>query len=242
MALNSDGSGQWQTGNKPTITNPMGLPITSVLVSVNGPLEVRHIDELPTQATLEVHYRPLTNLRSIREVLIQDRICVCLESILERDLLPRSLVQVVVQALAANQSNISQELTCSINALCLALVDAGLPLKGIICAVCYAVVADKCILDPLPSDIDNASSTHVIAFLCKGEVADLVMVESTGCCSKDVFKQLILEAEARAADVYQEIRVQIEQQVQNKFKWLPKDKTSKKKNEKKRGQKKDSTV
>lgn len=105
----------------------------SALASVSGPIAARPASEHPARATVEVHVRPLSLVPGTTEKFLG----AAFKGILERACIlgqhPRTLIQLVVQAL----SQPSQALVAAeINACSLALVNGGsIPMRGVVCAV-----------------------------------------------------------------------------------------------------------
>jgi len=107
----------------------------SALASVSGPIAARLAAEHPARATVEVHVRPLSSVPGTAE---KSR-GIALREIIERSCLlahhPRTLIQVVVQALT-NPTPGYALLAAEINACTLALINAGsVTMRGVVCAV-----------------------------------------------------------------------------------------------------------
>ncbi|KAG2134532.1 hypothetical protein DEU56DRAFT_809589 [Suillus clintonianus] len=110
-------------------------PSCSALASVSGPIAARLAAEHPAHATVEVHVRPLSSVpgtaeksrgMAIREIV--ERSCLLAQH-------PRTLIQVVVQALT-NPTAGHALLAAEINACTLALINAGsIAMRGVVCAV-----------------------------------------------------------------------------------------------------------
>lgn len=110
-------------------------PSCSALASVSGPITARLAAEHPARATVEVHVRPLSSVpgtaeksrgMAIREIV--ERSCLLAQH-------PRTLIQVVVQALT-NPIPGYALLAAEINACTLALINAGsIAMRGVVCAV-----------------------------------------------------------------------------------------------------------
>ncbi|KAG2363113.1 hypothetical protein BDR07DRAFT_1194889, partial [Suillus spraguei] len=110
-------------------------PSCSALASVSGPITPRLAAEHPARATVEVHVRPLSSVpgtaeksrgMAIREIV--ERSCLLAQH-------PRTLIQVVVQALT-NPTPGYALLAAEINACTLALINAGsIAMRGVVCAV-----------------------------------------------------------------------------------------------------------
>ncbi|KAF8824424.1 hypothetical protein HHX47_DHR8000112 [Lentinula edodes] len=109
------------------------------LTSISGPIEVRLASEQPSQSTIEVHVRPLTNVPGTES----KKAAVILKEILQMEVImeanPRTLIQFVVQALVPTP-NVTDELVAAmINCCTLSLLNAGsVPMRGVICAVSVA--------------------------------------------------------------------------------------------------------
>ncbi|KIJ63423.1 hypothetical protein HYDPIDRAFT_113431 [Hydnomerulius pinastri MD-312] len=105
----------------------------TALASVSGPVAARLAAEHPARATVEVHVRPLSSVPGTAERYLGT----AFKGIIERTCVlgqnPRTLVQVVVQALSRSNTAL---IAAEINACSLALVNAGsIPMKGMACAV-----------------------------------------------------------------------------------------------------------
>lgn len=108
------------------------------LTSVSGPIEVRLATEQPSQSTIEVHVRPLSNVPGTES----KKAAVILKEVIQREVImeanPRTLVQFVVQALVPMSSmKITNDmLAAMINSCTLSLLHAvAVPMRGVICAV-----------------------------------------------------------------------------------------------------------
>lgn len=130
---------------------------TAALASVSGPIAARPATEHPVRATIDVHVRPLSSVPGTTEKHAGS----ALKGILERACIlahhPRTLIQVVVQALSpssprsagvwrasSSRSADGDEggdalLAAEINACSLALINAGsIPMRGVVCAIAVA--------------------------------------------------------------------------------------------------------
>lgn len=207
---NSDGSAEW------TSSHPGGD--TRVICAVNGPIEVKNRDELPTMATLELVVRPVVGLPTIREVQMQDCVYGCLRSVILRSQLPRSLVQIVVQVLETGEpaEHVVYELVGATNSSVLALVNAGIPMSGLVVAVCLAIVNGEVILNPGVPQLKQAQSTHALAYKVDNGPDfrfRLVMCESSGLFSEHELEEVLSVAADAARDENNNLRRVIEQQV-----------------------------
>lgn len=119
-----DGSARFSFG-------PVG---PSALSSISGPIEVRLNAENASQATFEVLVRPLSNVPATEAKAL----AATLRSLLSPSLIlshnPRTLVQLVAQALVPSSSDAL--VAALINSSALALLNAGsIPMQGVVCAV-----------------------------------------------------------------------------------------------------------
>ncbi|KAG1206417.1 hypothetical protein G6F35_011225 [Rhizopus arrhizus] len=119
---------------------------TSVICSVSGPVEVQMRDEKLDEATVEVIVRPAKGVRATKEKLIENTLRTTFEPIILGGMMPRTLVQITVQVTKDDGS----VLAASINAIALALLDAGIPLKYMAAAVTCMFDSKTCevVLDP----------------------------------------------------------------------------------------------
>ncbi|KAJ3551157.1 hypothetical protein NM688_g4880 [Phlebia brevispora] len=161
-----------------------GFGETESLASVSGPIEVRPNSESPSQATLEVHIRPLAAIAGTDSKALS----ATLKSILIPALLlsqhPRTLVQIVGQALCGSESGAGYgsagrgwhaSLVASlINACSAALVNASsVPMKGVVCAVAIGRLRDPSsslssptlVLDPSEAELSRLVGGGCFAFM-----------------------------------------------------------------------------
>lgn len=152
---------------------------TKTLVSVSGPIEVRPNLELPSQAALEIHVRPLASISGTDSKALATN----LKSILSPALLlshhPRTLVQIVAQALCGTDSGSgmgsvgrgwSASLIASlVNASSAALINTGsVPMRGIVCAVAVGRKSSEggteLVLDPSEAELPHLLGGGCFAF------------------------------------------------------------------------------
>ncbi|KAI6028132.1 exosome component Rrp46 [Pisolithus marmoratus] len=122
----------------------------SALASVSGPIAARPASEHPARGTVEVHVRPLSSVPGTTEKLLGSALKGIIESACLLSQHPRTLIQVVVQALSQPSNTL---VAAEINACSLALVNAGsIPMRGVVCAVVVGTRKDgnqtEFILDP----------------------------------------------------------------------------------------------
>lgn len=115
------------------------------VASISGPILP------PTSVTsqllaLSVHIRPLSGIAGTKETVLAATVRTLFERCILREMLPRTVVQMVVQMLSpSGKLWTGEEQAVMINAAMLALLDAGsIPLRGVICAVNDPALEDDC--------------------------------------------------------------------------------------------------
>ncbi|EKM58179.1 uncharacterized protein PHACADRAFT_88763 [Phanerochaete carnosa HHB-10118-sp] len=156
-----------------------GFGQTQALASLSGPIEIRPNLELPSQATLEIHIRPLASVPGTDSRAL----AATLKAVLSPSLLlshhPRTLVQIVGQALCGSDSGSglgstgrgwNASLVASlVNACSASLINAGsVPIKGVVCAASVGRIPDL-----------NDSGSYVLVL--DPSEAELASLEGGGC-------------------------------------------------------------
>ncbi len=118
---------------------------TRLLVSVYGPVEAKRSRENPTEAILDVALRPRVGLPGPAEREIEQLLVQALRHIVVLAAYPRTAISVVVQVLASDGSL----LAVAMHGVCVALMHAGVPMRGMMGSCAIAVSADgDLLLDP----------------------------------------------------------------------------------------------
>jgi exosome complex component RRP46 len=69
-------------------------------------------------------------------------------------------------------------LSCAVNAMQLALIDAGIPMQGLVASVtCCLDVDSNLVLDPVQAEVDCAQSVHFVALDANGGI---IVADSVG--------------------------------------------------------------
>lgn len=144
--------------------------LCSILVSVNGPVEVQRRDELPEESAIEVNIRPSAGVGGPRERWLEEVLASVLRSIVLVHLYPRSLVQVTLQmmkepgTLMKGRSDVGV-IPSLVNAAFAGLVDAGLPLRTTAIAALVAIDRDGTLVsDPVEKQLASSRSLHAMAY------------------------------------------------------------------------------
>lgn len=133
----ADGSARWSQEN------------TAVLAAVYGPKAISGWRENPERAILEVLWKPKTGIAGTSEKEAEFVLKRTLEHIVLTAMHPNTAISVIIQVL----NDDGGLLACALNAACAALVDAGVPLSGLIAAVSCAVDDNGAIfLDPMKKE------------------------------------------------------------------------------------------
>ncbi|KAI0918491.1 hypothetical protein AcV5_002471 [Taiwanofungus camphoratus] len=157
-----------------------GFGQTQSLTSVSGPIEVRPNLEIPSQATLDVQIRPLASISGTDSKAL----ALVLKAILTPALLlsqhPRTLVQIVGQALCGSDSghgtgSVGKGWNASliaslVNASSAALINASsVPMRGVVCAVSIgrlpSTSGTTLVLDPTEMELSRLTGGGCFAFL-----------------------------------------------------------------------------
>nr|XP_054105530.1 exosome complex component RRP46 isoform X2 [Callithrix jacchus] len=151
---------------------------TSVLAGVYGPAEVKVSKEIFNKATLEVILRPKIGLPGVAEKNRERLIRNTCEAVVLGTLHPRTSITVVLQVV----SDAGSLLACCLNAACMALVDAGVPMRALFCGVTCALDSDgTLVLDPTSKREKEARA--VLTFALDNVERKLLMSSTKGLFS-----------------------------------------------------------
>ncbi|KAK7113461.1 exosome complex component RRP46-like isoform X2 [Littorina saxatilis] len=145
----ADGSASFTHGN------------TSVLAATYGPCEVRMSKEILDQATVEVVCKPRVGLPNCADKYRERHIRDLFQATILVNLHPRSSVMIVLQ----ERQDDGGLLATSINAACLALLDAGVSMKFLVAAVTALIDKDgniNLVPEEKPSDVEASASLTIV--------------------------------------------------------------------------------
>lgn len=121
------------------------------MCSVSGPIEVQIRDEKLDEATVEVVVRPAKGVPSTKERLMESILRSAFEPVILGGMMPRTLVQIVIQILKDDGS----VLAAAVNAITVALLDAGIPMKHMVAAITVTIDQnDELVLDPTAVELE----------------------------------------------------------------------------------------
>lgn len=190
----ADGSVMFSQGN------------TVVMASVYGPLEAKIQKELSDRMYVEVNYKPKTGMPGVAERGKEKLVKTTCNHIILTNLHPRTAVCITIQEMQDGGTLLS----ASINAVCLALLDSGLPLQCLVAAVtCLVDKKDKIVLDPCIRTVKegykamftfafDSQKYNLILSHCEGQVPYTLFQEAMELCQKashiifDFYRQAVL--------------------------------------------------
>ncbi|PVD37923.1 hypothetical protein C0Q70_00525 [Pomacea canaliculata] len=134
---------------------------TQVAAAVYGPCEVRLSKEFPDRATIEVIHKPKVGLPRCEDKLRETLLRSIFETAALTALHPRSSIQIIIQEIE-DQGGL---LATSINAACLALLDASISMKFLVAAVTAKVKHDGSVLLLPQEGSTEKDSLGIITFV-----------------------------------------------------------------------------
>lgn len=142
---------------------------SAALVAVFGPTGAQKRQEIVNRACIEVVYKPLSAAPGAAEKEKESVLRQIVEAAVMTHLHPRTVIQVVVQEL----NNDGSMLAVVINAVYVALLDAGVPLRHSFVAAAVATRLDgTMLLDPTAADEEVCKSTCTFAYRAGGSGDD----------------------------------------------------------------------
>ena len=170
---------------------------SAILVAVYGPAEVKVMKELIDRATVEVVYKPKVGLPGCAEKLQERLVRNSCEAVILSTLHPRTSISIIVQEM----QNSGSLMSCCVNASCLALLDAGVPMNSTVAAIhCIIDSKNNIILDPTLKQEKLAVASLTFAFESKDK--DVVLAKGTGEFSNEQYHRCLLACQTAASDVF----------------------------------------
>jgi exosome complex component RRP46 len=135
--------------NRKSLTPILGE--STVVASVVGPAEVKIRDEKMDEATVELIVRPAVGFPTTKDKVLEHALRQAVEPTILSGMMPRTLIQIVVQ-IEQVDGNI---LSTTVNAISLAMLDAGLPMSSLVASVSAAIDQENNILlDPSSQELE----------------------------------------------------------------------------------------
>eukprot|EP00842_Homolaphlyctis_polyrhiza_P000467 jgi/Hompol1/1420/HPOL_005519-RA len=168
MLARADGSAKFSFGG------------SSVVCSIYGPMAARPREELMDSAYIQVQFDPATGASGTQERLYERYICDIAKAAILTAMHPRTTLRITVQVL----SNDGSILATALNAVLLALMDAGVPLQTTFSAVACSIHRNgMLLLDPIDLESNNAQSNHTLVY--DSTTGDIMAVYSSGLFTQD---------------------------------------------------------
>lgn len=165
----ADGSAKFSFGMFPISASKPYCPFASelncqyrlgestVIASVVGPAEVKIRDEKMDEATVEVIVRPAVGFPSTKDKLLERALRQTVEPTILAGMMPRTLIQIVVQIVQEDGNMLST----AVNAISLAMLDAGLPMNSLAAAVSAVIDQEgNLLLDPNSKELEVREEEH----------------------------------------------------------------------------------
>jgi exosome complex component RRP41 len=180
-----------------------------VVAAVYGPREIypRYLQD-PSKAVIRYRYnmasfsveerkRPGPDRRSVEVSKVSRE---ALESIIMKELFPRSGIDIFVEVLQADAGS----RTACLNAASVALIDAGIAMKGIVTSVAVAKVNGELVLDPMKEEDNYGEADMPFAFVIKnGRIESIVLLQMDGKMTAEEVKKALKMAKNGAMQIYQ---------------------------------------
>ncbi len=164
---------------------------THVICSVFGPGEVKIAKELSSRAHISVIYKPRTGPPTNRDKVSEYALRSVVDGAVLAALHPRTAINLVLQELETDGST-GNQLACAINTVCLALLDAAIPLRHSFAAVHCALKDGHVVFFP---GADLPEPTLAVTFVLDSVDNDVVFVNTSGLFDLDSFNCLLKAAQ-----------------------------------------------
>ncbi|AEA47062.1 exosome complex exonuclease Rrp41 [Archaeoglobus veneficus] len=179
-----------------------------IVAAVYGPREVhpRHLQD-PSRAIIRYRYnmapfsveerkKPGPDRRSIEISKVSRE---ALEPVILKELFPRSGIDIFVEVLQADAGT----RTACLNAASVALIDAGVAMRGMITAVAVAKVEGEIVLDPMKEEDNYGEADVPFAFLIRnGKIESIALLQMDGKMSAEEMKKALELAKKGAMQIY----------------------------------------
>ena len=188
---------------------------TEVLVAVYGPCEAKRSRERIDGSAIEVIVRPRMGIPGPIDRELEQLVSQSLQHLVLVAMHPRTAVSVVVQVLADDGALVSTAL----HGACVALMHAGVPLRGMLAGCAIAILPDGAmLLDPSAAEEAEAQAVVTLAYLLRqrpdcGTKRQLLLSHMVGGVAPAQFDVCEKAAQEAAASVALFIRQSLERSV-----------------------------
>ncbi len=181
----SDGSSSFSQGD------------TCIMAAVYGPGEVKMNKELIDRATVEVIFKPKMGLPACADKLQERLVRNSCEAVIISTLHPRTSISITVQEM----QNCGSLVACCINASCLALLDAGVPMKSTVASVhCILDDTNSIILDPTTKEQKKETASLTFAF--ESQSKSVILSHCTGTFSNEQYHKCLTMCKHAADNIF----------------------------------------
>ncbi|XP_041969165.1 exosome complex component RRP46 [Aricia agestis] len=157
---------------------------TVVVVSANGPLDIKTTSQSIEKATLEVLFSSKGGKPSVADRYKENVIKQTCETAILGCLYPRTGITITIQEL----EDYGGLLTCAINCTCLALLNSGVSMRHLVAAVgCAVDEVGNLILDPNYAQVQNAKA--LLYFVFDNRDKNLVTGFTEGSFSEHTYEE-----------------------------------------------------
>jgi len=171
--------------------------LTSAMVAVYGPTEVRAAREQADRATVEVVFKPKVGIGSCAARGVEEVIRGVCESAILTSLHPRTAFTVVIQELHDEGSM----LACCVNAVCSALLDACAPMSFPFAAVACSIDTNgQLTVDPdKKSELASVSSA---TFVFDSKEQNILSASTAGNMTNEQFQTCIAACQQASESIF----------------------------------------
>ncbi|XP_078674637.1 exosome complex component RRP46-like [Branchiostoma floridae x Branchiostoma belcheri] len=186
---------------------------TTVLAAVYGPGEVKMSEEIIDKATLRVIFKPKVGLPGCAEKFQERVLRNTCESVVLATLHPRSAINIVLQIIQDSGSLLS----CCVNAACVALMDAALPMKCLVSAVTCALTEEgQIVLDP--DSKQEKESSAVLTFAFDSRENNVITCSTKGCYTPEQYQESLSACREASKNISSFFRQAVEKRMSKELK------------------------
>ncbi|KAJ7990133.1 hypothetical protein DPEC_G00297170 [Dallia pectoralis] len=171
---------------------------TSVLAGVYGPAEVKVSKEIYDRATLEVVIQTKVGLPCVKERAREQCVRETCEAAILSTLNPRSSLTLILQVVHDDGSL----LACFLNAACMALMDAGLPMSCLFAGVTCAINADGRIITD-PTAVQEKESRALMTFAIDSKERRVMMSSTKGSFTVHELHQCVAISQKASDNIFE---------------------------------------
>lgn len=171
---------------------------TAVVVSVNGPIEVKLQHMNVEKSYIDIYFKPRSGLGSVNDRLLESLIKSTYESAILTGLHPRTCISIQIQEMQDQGGLVA----CAINAVCLALMNSGIEMKYLVAAVhCILRKDGEIVLDP--DELQSKDSLAKFTFVFENCTRNTVSIYTHGKFTTEQYHRTLKMAEEAVEKVFE---------------------------------------